>query len=42
LAVYYPLLERLRRRIAREVDAVPYTDAALGVPYTARDQRQAA
>jgi radical SAM superfamily enzyme YgiQ (UPF0313 family) len=35
LAAYYVWLERLRRRIDREVDAVPYTDAALSVPDTA-------
>ncbi len=34
LAAYYLWLERLRRRIAREVDSAPYTDAALGMPDT--------
>jgi hypothetical protein len=32
LAAYYLWLERLRRRIEREVDAVTYTDAALSTP----------
>jgi radical SAM superfamily enzyme YgiQ (UPF0313 family) len=34
LAAYYLWLERLRRRIDREVNAVAYTDAALSVPKT--------
>jgi radical SAM superfamily enzyme YgiQ (UPF0313 family) len=45
LAAYYLWLERLRRRIAREVNAEPYTDAALSMPdnpVRAADQRQAA
>jgi hypothetical protein len=45
LAFYYLWLERLRRRIEREGDAVPYTDAALSVsraPPPPAKQRQAA